>query len=203
MKENKHFYVAITGVSGSGKSTVLQILKKQKAMVKDYDDFSVSIVRISKKVQSKLCELVGKDIVEEGYVNLKKVGTFFDEHLDLECEFEKWYQPYLGNHILYDMVQKNYEGVCFFDVPFLQEKNLYHLFDEIWEVKAEKKICCERIQNRNNYSFKKAVYLVERSSALDESVVYKTYHIDNNGTFAELEKQVVDRLLKIKEIFVC
>lgn len=203
LKDNKHFYVAITGVSGSGKSTILQILKKQNAIVKDYDDFSVSIVRTSKTVHSKLCELIGNDIVEKGNVNLKRIGTFFEGRPDLECEFEKWYQPYLGKHIYCDMMQVNYKGVYFFDVPFLHEKNLYHLFDEIWEIKAEKKICCERIRKRNNYSFEKAKYLVERSSPLDESEAYKTYYIDNNGTFAELEKQVVDRFLKIKETFVC
>ena len=203
MKENKHFYVAITGVSGSGKSTVLQILKDHNVMVKDYDTFSVNVVQNSQIVHSKLCELIGKDVVEMGDINLMKVGAFFDEHLDLEYEFEKWYQPYLGKCIYYDMVQADHKGICFFDVPFLGEKHLYHLFDEIWEIKAEKKICCERIQKRNNYSFEKAMYLVERSNALDESEAYKIYCIDNSGTLAELENQVVNRLLKVRDAFVC
>ena len=107
LKENKHFYVAITGVSGSGKSTVLQMIKKQNITIKDYDDFSVNVVRNSPVVHSKLRELIGKDVVGKGNVNLKKIGEFFDEHLELECEFEKWYQPYLGKQIHSDMVQMN------------------------------------------------------------------------------------------------
>ena len=62
MEKAKHYYIAITGTAGSGKSTVLQILKDNGYFTIDYDYFSHQVINNSKSVHSRSEERrVGKE----------------------------------------------------------------------------------------------------------------------------------------------
>lgn len=197
MVVNSRYYIAVTGASGSGKTTVLQMLKKRGFFTKDYDFFSVEIIKDSQAVHSKLFEFIGEKYWKNKNVDLKYVGEYFDKHEEEEKQFEAWYQPYLGERIRKDILENGYQGICFFDVPFLKEKNIFDLFDEIWIIETEFKLCCKRIQARNGYSDKKAMYLVKRSMPCEKNTFLNTYIIDNNFSEDNLETQLTNRLFSI------
>lgn len=197
MGKDKKYYVAITGASGSGKTSVLQMLKEMNFLTKDYDTFSVEVIKKSERVHLKLQEIIGEDFVPNGQVELKRIGEYFDNHCEAEKRFETWYQPYLGKQIRKDILKSNYQGVWFFDVPFLGEKEIADLFDEIWLIKTDFEVCCQRIQNRNGYSAKKAKYLVERLKVLSRCEETNVYCVSNNSSKIDLEKQVKNRLYRM------
>lgn len=198
MEIDKHYYVAITGASGSGKSTILRILDRNNYFTMDYDAFSIRVINESKQVHTKLQEFVKDEFLQNGTIDLKTVGAYFDEHIDREMEFEAWYQPFLGNQIKKDVNLSNYQGICFFDVPLLREKGICDLFDEIWYISAKKDLCCKRIQQRNGYSYEKAMYLINRSSDLAEDTLFNVYVIDNNYSIDKLERNVISRAQSIR-----
>lgn len=191
---NRQYYVAITGMCGSGKTTVIHILDREGFFTKDYDLFSTKIIKESKEVHLKLCEIIGTCWWRDNKIDLKRIGKYFDNHVEKEKRFEAWYQPYLGEQIKNDILENDYQGICFFDVPFIEKKKIYDLFDEIWIVDTDVKLCCERIQNRNKYSYEKAKYLVSRSSPLGTNFG-NTYIINNNFSKQGLKKQVMERAL--------
>ena len=201
MGKDKKFYVAITGASGSGKTTVLKMLKEMNFLTKDYDTFSVEVIKKSERVHLKLQEIIGEDVVPNGQVELKRIGEYFDNHCEAEKEFETWYQPYLGEQIRKDILKRNYQGVCFFDVPFLGEKEIVDLFDEICLIKTDFEVCCQRIQNRNGYSVEKSQYLVERSSFVSECDLANVCIISSNFSKDELERQIINKVHVMKTLF--
>ena len=200
LEKNRKYYVAITGASGSGKTTVLQIIKEMDFFVKDYDEFSVEVIRKSEKVGSKLQEIIGIDFLPNGQADLKRIGDYFDEHFEEEQRFEIWYQPYLGKQIQNDILQNDYRGICFFDVPFLKEKEIGNLFDEIWVIKTDFGVCCKRVQMRNGYSLEKAQYLVGRSSVVPEGDFVNVCFINNNFSKDELERQIINIVQLMKGV---
>ena len=128
MEKAKHYYIAITGTAGSGKSTVLQILKDNGYFTIDYDYFSHQVINNSKSVHSRLSKIIGKDLNNFTEKDLKYVGSYFELHQSEEKNFEEWFQPYIGKKIKNQFHELKYSGLCFFDIPFLTQRNLENIF---------------------------------------------------------------------------
>lgn len=82
-----------------------------------------------------------------------------------------------------------YSGLCFFDIPFLTQRNLENIFNEIWIINAEKEKCITRILKRNKYTKEKAQYLVDRSEIKNETYKINYSIIDNNCSINDLKKE--------------
>ncbi len=197
MKHNNVQRIAISGSSGSGKSTVLQYLDKLGYKTKDYDEFAVEFIQKSDLVYSKLEEIIEIDIRIDGGVNLKQIGDFFEKHLDKEVVFEKWYQPLLGKEIKNSILISDENGTYFYDIPYIDKKKIVDFFDEIWIITANIDECCKRIKKRNGYSDKKTRYLVNRSLICIDGRS-NVFYIENNNDYTKLRINVDEQLMRLK-----
>ena len=181
--------IAISGCSGSGKSTALKIIAAEKFFVADFDSFSRKIIAENLQIQRKLEAIVGKKAFIDGQIDFKSIGNFFETNLNAEKIFEEWYQPILGREIEKFLANLECE-IIFADVPFLAQKKIYNLFSEVWLIETTFENCCQRIKARNNYGYDKIKYLIERSKVSDQ--IYKAANkiIDNNGTLEEFSDKI-------------
>lgn len=192
--------MAITGITGSGKTTVSNMIKDLGFSVFDTDYFSKKIIRENKYVKEKLEHIVGKNISENGNINLKAIGDFFENYPDAEIEFEKWYQPYLGLKIKEMMSLLNNRGIYFFDIPLLNKKKIADSFDFILVIKSKKSNCFQRIKIRNNYSDKKIIGLIKNSKERRYSKIKKNIIIRNDYSIEQLRSAVEFELNRLSRL---
>lgn len=184
--------IAITGCSGSGKTTMLNMLKMQGYRTFDCDSFSVQIIKKNKIVSEKLCQYIEKVPIVNGGIDLSKMNSIFDNNVSAEMQFEIWYQHYLGGEIRKQLtMERKRNGILFADIPFLDKKQLFDCIDKIWVVEADRAICFDRIEERNHYSNEKIEYLIRRSLVSQDTYNRADIIIKNNTSKVELEQQLI------------
>ncbi len=186
--------IAITGVVGTGKTSVSQILRESGYHVFDSDDFSKRVV-LKKTVKNKINKLLkcyGRSAEAGDY---KNIGRIFDENKEIEDEFEKWYQPYLGRKIIDELeYTKAEDGLIFCDIPNLIKKGIAEWFDIIWLVTCGEDICVKRIKTRNNYSQEKIDRIINDSKEEYTDFNVKVRYVENQGHLEQLRTNIEKEL---------
>lgn len=174
--ENNHsFIIAITGCIGSGKTTVSEYLIQNGYQVISGDEVSRKYLSHPKVIQ-KIQNIVHIKKIDK--LDLKYIGSYFDENPNDEILFERWYQPFLGQQIQSQINNHNIKFV-FWDMPYLKQKSIEEIFDVIWVINTNAEECRCRIRKRNNYSDSKINFMIELSSA--EYKFNNIIVIDNNS----------------------
>lgn len=192
-----NYFIGITGIVGSGKTTVSNILREWGYCVFDVDAFSRYILMKDRIVIKALEDFVPKKIVKDGKIDYKQTGKYFDSNPELEYYFESWFQPYLGSQII-----QKYQHLCnnekfiFFDIPLLEQKGISEMFELLWIIKTDESICYKRIKTRNGYSDEKINRLLTSSKTNEKYCNCVT--INNNGSIENLKKLIDLELTNLK-----
>ena len=174
--ENKHsFFIAITGCIGSGKTTVANYLIENGYQVIMGDALSRQCLNCPEVVQNIQDIVHSKD---DGKLDLKYIGSYFDKNPDDEIRFEQWFQPFLGRQIR-SQIKKSNVGFVFWDMPYLKQKSVEDLFDVVWVMKTDSEVCKRRVRKRNHYANSKINFMLAFSSA--EYPSDNTIEMDNNS----------------------
>ena len=190
--------IGITGSSGTGKSTICDILK---------DEYKVKIInadKIAKKLSRKgtnyiidIIEKFGKDIVdEEGELRRKKLAeiiyTDSEKRKELnECTF-KYIRKEIERQIKKEKNSNN-NNTIIIDAPLLFECDLDKICDKVIGIISKKELQIERVVARDNIDYDQAE---KRINAQATNEFYKDRCddiIENNNDVFKLER-------KIKEI---
>ena len=141
MKQNKQI-IAITGLIGSGKSTVCAILRKKGEITLNCDEINAELLT-EKKYIDGLQKLFPQAFVEgllHKNVLRKIVFSSDNERLKLNEYSHKEIKKRLEEKIKEISAQK-----IFVEVPLLTDQMFISLFDTIWIVKAEENEQLQRI----------------------------------------------------------
>lgn len=189
------YFIAITGMSGSGKTTVGNFLREKGCYVFDTDAFTREILKKDTIIVKIIENIVKETITKDGEIDYKKIGKIFDSNPKLENRFETWFQTYIGNKILEkskDLQDKN--TMIFFDIPLLKQKGILEIFDMLWIIETNAEVCYNRIRQRNGYSDQKIQYILTNSKLYKEYYQYNCIIINNNSSIENLKKIVDFRL---------
>ena len=189
--------IAITGGIGSGKSTVIKILKE-----KGFPVFS--------------CDAIYKELfTTQEYVN--KVSTIFpnvvvdgkiDKKLLSGLVFKDKYKLALLNSIahpsimnrLFDCMAECEGDVVFAEVPLLFEIDAEVFFEEIWVISRDKDDRIRAVQNRDGASKpdveSKIAAQIDYSSTIGQEKLKnkKVFIIENNSTIDALKRKIEKKL---------
>ena len=186
--------IGLCGTMGSGKSTVLSILKD--------------------RIPAVDCDSINRDLLlpgHEGYNALKKAGLLMTREdgtadaaamsrkmFSEDPAYKKQVEGILQNLILEKMKSwmKEQKGLCVVEVPLLFELNLQNLFDEIWCVTASEQTALKRLQEGRGISQETALARLRHQTPAESKIARSTRVITNDGTLEELKKLTLDCLKK-------
>ncbi len=180
--------LGITGGTGSGKSTVAEILKSNGALVVDADIVARKVVKSGKPALSEIEEKFGRGVIlSDGELDRKKLGQIvFSDSKKLSILNDITHKYIIAD--IKSFVEEN-DGFLVIDAALLFQTELYKLCDKTLCVLASKSLRQERIEKRDNLSSELAK---NRIFSQNEEEYYRQradYVLVNDGSIEDIKNK--------------
>lgn len=185
--------IGLTGGSGSGKSTVAEILKQHNMLIIDCDKIAHEIILKGNDAYIELINIFGENILDSSkQIDRKKLGNivFKDKgklNLLNECT-HKHIVNKVKEIIKENLNNKDINSIVI-DAPLLIEANLHTIVDEVWAVYADTDIRIQRLIKRDNITLEQAKERLQSQMSWVEMVTYADTIIYNNN-LDDMKKQI-------------
>ncbi|MBL8033287.1 MAG: dephospho-CoA kinase [Leptospiraceae bacterium] len=213
--ENPYAQVyGLTGVMGSGKSTVAQLLREQGAFVLDADEIARFVIdpaspwysQLKAKVIAAFGAFTGEPLFQnDGQLNRQLMASITFGHAD---------RVKLLNNIMHPVIQREFasrllragEGqLLFYDVPLLFEGGLEKKLKQTVLVYAPEEVCIARAIARAKekgaeLSEADARARLQSQISIEKKRELADYILDNSGELADLKAQVAALYQKLKAL---
>ncbi|MCI1856776.1 MAG: dephospho-CoA kinase [Sporolactobacillus sp.] len=191
--------IGLTGGIATGKSIVSDWLIRHRFAVIDADQIARDVVEPEGEGLHRVAAAFGDGVLNaEGRLDRRALG---------EIVFHNGEKRRLLNGLLHPLIRERMnaearrferEGtpVIFFDIPLLFEGGLDRQMDRTIVVATTKETQISRLMKRNHLSRAEALSRIDAQMPLDEKKKRADAVVDNNGTIAETEAQVVALMKK-------
>lgn len=192
--------IGLTGNSGSGKSSVCEILSEYGGYIIDSDKIAHKNMRKGTDTYNEIKEAFGNDILSaSGEIDRKKLGkkVFSDSHkLKILNEISlKYILRKISDEI--DNISKKTDKYKFIviDAPLLIETGLNYISDEMWVVYADENILLDRIVKRDKVDLEYAKNRLKNQRPQKELIALADVIIENGDiSLPELKNRVLRHL---------
>ena len=190
--------IGITGIIGSGKTTVSNILRKKGIEVIDVDVIGKKVTE-QEDVKNDIKRIFNSDYVINNKVEVKKIKELVFKDKEKLEELEKIIHPKVREQIYKKIKNFEKKGLRFviIDAPLLYETGLYKRVNKVVVVSSNEEITTERLKKRGMSEED-----IKRRTAIQISLAKKEKMADfviyNNNTIEELKKEVDKLLERIK-----
>lgn len=194
--------IGVTGSSGSGKSTVTQILEKElKAKNINADKIVKEMQTQGSRYFEKIVELFGKEIIQEnGSLNRRKLAEIIFKDKAQKEKLDKLTYTYVVEEIK-KQVNNIKEDYVIIDAPLLIESKLNEICDVVIAVISNKEKQVQRICNRDKIEKNEAKLRIE---AQKDNEFYKKnadYVVENNGgNYNELMGRIRELVQELQQM---
>lgn len=187
--------IAITGGIATGKTTLLQILKKLGFPALSCDEIVDNLYQ-RKDIQKKIIELLGKEVLSKDrfrFINKKVILKKIITSPPFKQKLEELLHPEVLRELrnFFEELEKRGERLAFVEVPLLFEVNWEKYFDEIWVITCSEAIQKERICNLRNADL---INLLKFQLPLKEKEKRAHRVFSSEKSLAELERELKDTL---------
>ena len=191
--------IGVTGIVGSGKTTVSNMLRKKGLDVIDLDRTAKGIIQQEKAIRD-IQGAFGSSYIAFGKIDIKRVGELVFRDKEALEKLERIVHP-LVMAAMWDAIGKleaqGAEAVIV-DGPLIFEKGLYKDLDKTVVVSAKAETITDRLEKRG-MDREDTRRRVAAQTPLSEKEALADHVIYNNGSIEDLEKEVDGLLKKIKE----
>ena len=186
----KNMIIAITGQSGSGKSSLSNFYKEKGYTVIDCDKVASDIHK-NEECQKQLCDYFGEDIITEGIIDktlLAQKAFSSAENLEKLTEIT---HPFIIQELLKTANDcfENGENLVFVDGAVI----IGHSFEEYCHkfilVLCDKNLQYNRLIERDNITLEQAKNRISKQTNLETLISKSDFVVYNNETIKELENQ--------------
>ncbi|MBR2891761.1 MAG: DNA-formamidopyrimidine glycosylase [Bacilli bacterium] len=207
--------IGVTGVIGSGKTTLTNICKKLGYFVIDCDDINRELLRNDHPMYPKLAQVVKEHFpssVENDTINRRRIRDIIFHNEALRKLFQEIVFGFVEREV--DDLLLNYKESIMFDgenktvflsAPMLFESGLHKKCDEIIIVDSNIETMINRIMKRDNLNREEAIHAIKIRPTV-ESLVLKAQAIKkdpiliiNDKDEAYLEKTLLSVINKISK----
>ena len=189
--------LGITGGVGSGKSLVLEYLKKEYgAYICQMDETAKELQKSGTECFREIVRHFGTEIVgSDGELDRAKLGGIvFAEEEELK-KLNEIVHPAVLEHVRRDIEEKAGTGVKLYVVEAAVLTDVFRdLSDELWYIYVREEIRRERLKASRGYTDERITRMIASQPA--EEVFRETCDvvIDNSGDFEETKRQIGERL---------
>ncbi|MGT2929130.1 dephospho-CoA kinase [Streptococcus dentasini] len=184
--------IGITGGIASGKSTVVEQIRRAGYQVIDADQVVHDLQNKGGKLYQALIFAFGTDIVAaDGQLDRAKLAQLIFSTKENQEKSAK-----LQNQIIREELARRREvlaakeSVFFMDIPLLYELDYQDWFDEIWLVYVDEDKQLERLMARNHYSLDEAAKRIAAQLPMSKKIGLADRVIDNNGSLTDTHTQI-------------
>lgn len=184
--------IGITGGIASGKSTVVEEIRRAGYQVIDADEIVHDLQSKGGKLYQALLGWLGPDILTaEGQLDRPKLSQLIFSSPENQAKSAS-----LQNHIIRQALAQERDrlsegqDILFMDIPLLVELDYLDWFDQIWLVYVDEHQQLHRLMERNGYSQVQAKQRIATQMPLSDKKQYADLLLDNNGSPEDLKKQV-------------
>lgn len=194
---NKKVIIGLTGIFGSGKSTVAGILRSYGAEIIDADKIAHRIIASRTMPYHRIVRLFCRGILNpDKSINRKKLGEIVFGSKGLLARLNKIMHPEIIR-VIKRKIKASKEKIIVLDAPLLIEAGLANVVDKIIVVKINQRTQLKRLTQKRRLSQRQVIDIMKHQIPLKKKVRFADFIIDNNGTLEETRKQVIEVYQKI------
>ena len=184
--------IAVTGLMGSGKSTVANILKGLGATVIDVDIVGWEILQHNKNVKKALVEAFGDEILDNTDINRQKLAEKAFKDKKTVKKLNEITHPFI-EQIVKDVLDNLPDRYIIIDCALLEDLHFKELADKTILVRSDRKVIKQRLLE------KLPEEQILKRIKLQKEIKDYDYVIINNTTLDDLRRKVEKIWKKIKE----
>lgn len=187
-KENHMKIIGITGGIGTGKSTVLNLLKQEyHAYIVEADKLAHELMLPGEAVYHRITDIFGTDILNiDGTIDRNRLGAIVFKDADSLRKLNEVVHPAVKQYILQDMETKKKEGNVEYyviEAALLIEDGYKTICDELWYIYVEGEERIKRLIAGRGGSREKWEHVIGNQSSDDYYRMNCDYVVDNGGSF--------------------
>lgn len=193
--------IGVTGGVGSGKSTVLEILKeKYGAHIIMADDVAKELMEPGGASYEAVVKAFGDAILEdlpEHRIDRKKLAAIVFEDENKRELLNSLTHPQVKVEILEQfrsIYQKDPDALIVLEAALLIEGGYREILDCLWVILADREVRIQRLMESRSYTREKALSIMESQLSDAEFRAHADYVIDNSGSLDHTAEQIAKAL---------
>ena len=197
--KNKKLVIGVTGIFGSGKSTVSAMLRSYGLKIIDADKLAHQYLLPGTKTYKKILNYFGKSILKKDHkIDRKKLGKLVFGNQKLLKKLNSIVHPKVITDIR-EGIRKSKEKAVVLDAPLLIESGLRKIVDDLIVVIIERDELIRRLAKKAALNRSEILKRVKSQIPQKVKARFANFIIDNSGTVNETRKQVKKVMKKIEE----
>lgn len=193
--------IGLTGSIGTGKSTIANKFKQLNIPVIDADLIARQVVEPGEAAYDEIVATFGEEVLQKDRtLNREKLGAIIFNDEKKRTKLNGIIHPAIRKEMIRQRdahVSENVPCVVL-DIPLLYESKLSHFVEKVIVVTVEADVQLERILNRDDMTETEAKQRIDSQIDVAKKEKWADAVIDNNGTIAESEQQLMKILTEWK-----
>lgn len=185
--------IGLTGGIASGKSLIVDMLRREHIPVIDADELSREVTATGGPGLADVLKRFGAEYaLPDGSLDRKKLAELIFKNATAREDLEKITHPLIGQAMLdsFAALESAGHAACVYCAPLIFEKNLEKFFDAVLLVYCDEETQVRRLIKRDNLTLEQAQLRISSQIPLNEKRSKTIYQIDNSNSPEESAKQL-------------
>lgn len=183
--------IGLTGNIGTGKSTVLEILRQLGARTIDADQIAHQVIEPGGRAYDDVVATFGGEILaEDGSIDRAKLGQIVFNDPDRLQVLERIVHPVVFEQINSELTAATEAVTVIEAIKLLEAGMAITLCDQVWVVTTDEEQQVQRLMETRNMNREEAEARMRSQSPQAFKISQADVVLDNNGSLGELAAQV-------------
>lgn len=198
--------IGITGVIGSGKSTVADIIKNMGYPVLSSDLIAKELINNNPNLRKKLTDLFGEKTYSDGKYNSEYISSIVFSEKDTGGKNLEKLNNAIHPYVIDELAEKSEElfkkgeKLVFNESALIFEAGLDDAYDYIINVYSPKETIIKRVMQRTGLNESQIMLRMKSQLSAEEKKRLSHFTVDNSGDIDTLKSSVIFTIELIKDL---